>query len=165
MNNSIEQSKESRQTEIVPKGFTVVEVLIAVTIVAALVAIAVPRYAVYRDQQNVKRAIADLKVLDNRIQNYKMNNDIFPPALTDVPQGSLNDPWGKPYQYLKIEGASAKAKGSMRKDKNLVPINSDFDLYSMGADRLSVPPLTAPESKDDVVRANNGSYYGLGSKY
>lgn len=165
MNSSIEQSDEPRQTEIVAQGFTIVETLIAVTIFASLIAIAVPRYAVYRDQQNVARAINDMKILDNRIQNYKMNNDIFPPALTDVPQGNLNDPWGKPYQYLKIEGASAKAKGSMRKDKNLVPINSDFDLYSMGVDGKTTAPLTAKNSLDDVVRANNGSYYGLGSKY
>ena len=165
VSSSIEQIDEPRPSEIVPQGFTIVEALIAVTIFSALIAIAVPRYAVYRDQQNVARAINDMKILDNRIKNYKMNNDIFPAALTDVPQGNLNDPWGKPYKYLKIEGASAAAKGNMRKDKNLVPINSDFDLYSMGADRLSVPPLTAGESKDDVVRANNGSFYGLGSKY
>ncbi|MDH3446405.1 MAG: type II secretion system GspH family protein [Deltaproteobacteria bacterium] len=164
-NNTIEKNEGPRKTEIVVPGFTLVELLVAVTVVGALIAIAVPRYAIYKDQQNVNRAIADMRVLDNRIHNYKMNNDIFPAAITDVPQGNLNDPWGKPYMYLKIEGASAAAKANMRKDKNLVPINSDFDLYSKGANGLSVPPLTAGDSKDDVVRANNGSYYGLGSKY
>jgi general secretion pathway protein G len=72
---------------------------------------------------------------------------------------------GKPYQYLKIEGADTKGKANMRKDKNLVPINSDFDLYSTGADGKTTPPLTAKNSHDDVVRANNGAYYGLASNY
>jgi len=36
-----------------------------------------------------------------------------------------------PYQYLDVTDIK-KTKGKARKDKNLVPINSDFDLYSMG---------------------------------
>lgn len=98
--------------------------------------------ASYIDKQNVGRAVNDMRVLDNRIQNYKMSNDVYPPSLTDVPQGSLFDPWGRPYNYLQIEG-NAKATGQERKDKNLVPINSDFDLYSMGADGKTTAPLTA----------------------
>jgi general secretion pathway protein G len=53
----------------------------------------------------------------------------------------------------------------MRKDKNLVPINTQYDLYSMGADGQSVPPLTAKASRDDVVMANDGTYIGLASNY
>jgi general secretion pathway protein G len=48
----------------------------------------------------------------------------------------------------------------MRKDRFLVPINSDFDLYSMGKDGESVPPLTAQKSRDDIIRANDGAYIG-----
>jgi general secretion pathway protein G len=150
------------QPEIV--GFTVVELLTAIAVLAALAAIAVPWFANYVDKQNVSRAVNDLRVLDNRIQSYKMSNDVYPPLLSDLPQGNLSDPWGRPYQYLKIEGET-KVAGSVRKDKNLVPINSDFDLYSMGADGKTAAPLTAKDSQDDVVRANNGSYYGLASNY
>jgi general secretion pathway protein G len=53
----------------------------------------------------------------------------------------------------------------MRKDKNLVPINTDFDLYSLGKDGESVGPLTAIPSRDDIVRANNGSYIGRADSY
>ena len=56
-------------------------------------------------------------------------------------------------------------KGNQRKDHNLVPINSDFDLYSMGKDGASAPPLTAASSQDDIIRANNGEYYGYGKDY
>ncbi|HEX9662229.1 MAG TPA: prepilin-type N-terminal cleavage/methylation domain-containing protein [Candidatus Binatia bacterium] len=155
----------TRQKECHGDGFTLVELLIAVTIVVALSAIAVPWYVGYREQQNIVRAVHDLRVLDSHLQAFKVNSNGYPASLNDVPQGNLSDPWGKPYQYLKIEGADTKGKANMRKDKNLVPINSDFDLYSMGADGKTTPPLTAKNSHDDVVRANNGSYYGLASNY
>jgi general secretion pathway protein G len=145
-------------------GFTLVELLVAITVLSALVAIAVPWFASYIDKQNIGRAVNDMRVLDNRIQNYKMSNDVYPPSINEVPQGNLFDPWGRSYQYLQIEG-KVKAKGQERKDKNLVPINSDFDLYSMGVDGKTTAALTAKNSQDDVVRANNGGYYGLASNY
>ena len=77
----------------------------------------------------------------------------------------MRDPWGNPFQYLRINGGNLKGKGSLRKDKSLVPVNSDFDLYSMGKDGVSVPPFTAKQSHDDIVRANNGGYIGLAADY
>ena len=53
----------------------------------------------------------------------------------------------------------------MRKDHNLVPVNSDFDLYSMGKDEATNSTFTAKVSEDDIVRANNGGYVGLVSEY
>ena len=53
----------------------------------------------------------------------------------------------------------------MRKDQNLVPINSDYDLYSLGEDGDSKAPLTARASHDDIIRANNGNFIGLGEDY
>ena len=47
----------------------------------------------------------------------------------------------------------------------LVPLNSDYDLYSMGKDGVSSPPITAKPSQDDVIRASNGSYVGLASNF
>jgi general secretion pathway protein G len=163
--SATQMAKKASRSEPECDGFTLVELLIAVTIVVALSAIAVPWYASYREQANIGRAVHDLRVLDTHLQAFKANFAAYPASLDDVPQGNLSDPWGKPYQYVKIEGADTKGKGQMRKDKNLVPINSDFDLYSMGADGKTTPPLTAKNSQDDVVRANNGSYYGLAANY
>ena len=61
--------------------------------------------------------------------------------------------------------SGARARGSARKNKNLVPINSDFDLYSIGKDGASVAPLLAAKSRDDVIRANDGRFHGLASNY
>jgi general secretion pathway protein G len=95
-----------------------------------------------------------------------MNRETFPESLAEVGRAKNTDPWGRPYQYLKIEGKAKKQiQGKWRKDRSLVPINVDFDLYSMGKDGKSKAPLTAKESRDDVVRANNGTFIGLASKY
>jgi len=146
-------------------GFTLLEFVVAITIVVALMAIAIPQVASYKAQGDISRAINDLRVLDNQIKSYQMSNDVYPAALSDVPQGNLLDPWGHSYQYLKIEGVNIKGNGQVRKDKNLIPINSDFDLYSMGPDGQSVGPITAAQSQDDIIRANNGGYFGVASNY
>lgn len=48
-----------------------------------------------------------------------------------------------------------------RKDRFLVPINSDYDLYSVGPDGESAAPLTAAKSRDDIIRASDGAYVGV----
>ena len=74
----------------------------------------------------------------------------------------LLDPWGTPYEYLNLDGVPI---GQMRKDQALVPINSDYDLYSKGPDGLSQKPLTAAPSRDDIVRGNDGSFIGVAEDY
>ena len=62
-------------------------------------------------------------------------------------------------------GSGNASKGKPRKDRFLHPINSDYDLYSMGKDGESVEPLTAKKSHDDVIRANDGSFVGLATEF
>ena len=47
----------------------------------------------------------------------------------------------------------------------MVPINTDYDLYSMGKDGQSAPALTAQKSRDDIIRANDGAYIGPAAGY
>ena len=61
--------------------------------------------------------------------------------------------------------ALMRKKEKRRKDRFLVPLNKEYDLYSMGKDGKSQPPLTAKESYDDIVRANNGIYIGQASQF
>ncbi len=58
-----------------------------------------------------------------------------------------------------------QVQGLMRRDRNMVPINSRFDLYSKGKDGESHPPLTTKASWDDIIRANDGSFVGLAANY
>jgi general secretion pathway protein G len=47
----------------------------------------------------------------------------------------------------------------------LVPLNSDYDFYSMGKDGKSQAPFSAKASHDDLVRANDGEFVGLVSEF
>ncbi len=146
------------------QGFTLVELLIAIAVLAALIAIAVPRYQSYRTQAQIAAAISDIRSIDLTIQIYKRQNNALPASLTDLGATIPSDPWGRAYVYLKIEG-DPLALLSARKDLFNVPINSDFDLYSTGADGATNSVLTFPVSQDDIIRANDGRYVGLGSDY
>jgi len=145
------------------KGFTLVELMIAIAIIGLLVMLSYPLYTRYLDKARAAIAINDLSQISKAITLYHSVNSTYPDSLAEVYMSGLLDPWGNPYQYLNI--ASVKGKGKLRKDRNLVPINSDYDLYSKGPDGESVGPLTAKKSRDDVIRAGNGTFYGLAEDF
>ncbi len=144
-------------------GFTLVELLIAVAIAAVLAAIALPAYSSYLERARVNQAITDIRMLNVMLRKYEDDHHDVPGGLAAVGAAGKLDPWGRPYVYLKLGAPSAA--GMARKNKNLVPINSDFDLYSQGKDGASLPPLTAKPSLDDIVLANDGGFAGLASDY
>jgi general secretion pathway protein G len=146
-------------------GFTLIEVVLVVAIIGILSAIALPSYGAYREKQKIMACKRDIKVIDVVLKNYSIDNNGYPGTLEDVGLGGMKDPWGNPYQYLNIADSGTKKPGAARKDHFLVPINTDFDLYSMGPDGKSAPPLTAMASRDDIVRANDGRYIGPASEY
>ncbi len=147
------------------RGVTLLEVMLALGIVGILVAIAVPAYQNYQDKLKTARAVSDIASIQASVATFAVDNQGFPLALADVSPalGAMRDPWGNPYQYVSHD--DVKGKGKFRKDKNIVPINSDFDLWSMGPDGASVPPLTGKSSRDDIVRANNGRFIGVAAEY
>ena len=146
------------------RGVTLVELLIVIGIIAVVAAIAMPRYADYKERVRVTQAKQDIAVINAQVKVYMNDNRVPPDALSAIGQGGKLDPWGRPYQYLRLEGVKGVA-GKARKNKALVPLNSDFDLYSMGKDGATAGPLTAPASRDDVLRANDGAFIGLASEY
>ena len=149
----------------VRSGFTTIELVIALAVVATLAAIAIPSYRDYQYKALVAQAKADIKDLDVLINRYYGDNMGFPETLADIGKSGMLDPWKKPYRYLRLSPLAVGMNGQVRKDKNLVPINADFDLYSMGRDGVSVAPLTASSSRDDIVRGSNGRFVGLASEF
>ena len=145
-------------------GVTLVEIVIAFAIVGILSAISVRLYDRYLYRADVAQAKLDIHGISIEIARYQLvNDDELPDDLDTVGKGGLLDPWGNPYQYLNISAAAGS--GKIRKNKNLVPINSDYDLYSKGPDGVSQGPLTAKVSRDDIVRASNGRFIGVASDY
>jgi general secretion pathway protein G len=132
-------------------------------IILTLSAIALPNLMMAVNQARIARTIGDLRGIGDGIMEYELVNNQFPDSLAQAGYGGNRDPWGHPYQYLNF--ADAHGNGQMRKDRFLVPINTYFDLYSMGPDGKSVSPLTAQASRDDIIWANDGAYVGPASQY
>jgi len=137
--------------------------VIVIAILATIMAMLIPNFMAALDAAKIARAIADIQALETEIDSYQILTGALPITLADIGRDTFLDPWGTPYQYLNF--ATVSGPGQMRKDQFLVPINSTYDLYSMGKDRQSVPPLTASVSQDDIIRANDGAYVGVASKY
>jgi len=143
-------------------GFTLIELLLALVILAVLVAIALPSYKQYHDRAMVAQAVNDIAGMNLRLRDYITQNHMAAPDLAAIGAAGKLDPWGHVYVYADL---AVVGVGGARKDKNLVPINTDFDLYSKGQDGDSKLPLTAPQSRDDVILANDGKFIGLASDY
>lgn len=141
------------------------ELSLTVAIIAVLAMIAIPKYQDYREGIKVQKAITDIAEISAFIKQYETETREFPDSLSQVggDSGTRLDPWGNLYQYYNIQ--TAKGKGMLRKDKSLNPINSDFDLYSMGKDGKTSTALTANNSHDDVIRARDGQFIGLASDF
>lgn len=145
-------------------GFTLVELLVVIAIVGTLAGIAVP---VYKDQirkARIVRAIAEIRMLEKEIALYEIDIKDFPDTLNDIGRGNFQDPWGNLYEYFKYVVKGVKQKGE-RKDRFLKPLNSGYDLYSMGKDGESKPSINDKLSLDDIIRANDGAFVGLASEY
>lgn len=146
-------------------AFTLIELLVAVLIAATLLMVAVPSYQEHIENTKRSAAIKDVAVLSLKIEQYRGITGGFPASLDDLNITLPTDPWGNAYQYLAIDFDPPPVTGKLRRDKNLIPLNSDFDLYSMGADGKTQTQLTAAKARDDIVRAGNGSFVGLASDH
>lgn len=147
-------------------GFTLIEIMIVIAIIGTLSAIALPNYLKYKNNARVAAASADIRIIEKLISDFVIVNNQLPNNLNSLTNiSSVIDPWGNPYRYLRINGGPPAAAGLARRDQFLVPVNTDYDLYSMGADGQTQTPFTAARGRDDIVRANDGGYVGLASDY
>lgn len=147
------------------KGFGLLELMVVLVVAGLLATLAIPAYTGFVDRARTSRAIGDIASIGLEIEKFRLANDSLPPiSLAELPIAIPLDPWGQPYSYLSI-AAAGPGKGAFRKDGNLNPLNTDFDLYSSGKDGESKGPLNAKASRDDIVRANNGAYIGRAEDY
>ena len=117
------------------QGFTLVELMVVIVIIGLLATVVAINVLPSQDRAMVGKAKADISVLEQAIETYRLDNLTFPEdlnALTTAPaslaqperyrQGGYirrlpEDPWGNPYQYRR-----QSAHGGQ------------FDVYSLGAD-------------------------------
>jgi general secretion pathway protein G len=148
-------------------AFTLLEVAIVIGIVSVLAAIAGPAYQAHLERARAKTVILDIRWLEEELAAFELEWESFPPSLDAIGAGDRRDPWGNPYRYQRIAGEALTGpdKVTPRKDKSLHPLNSDYDLYSMGPDGDSKTPLTAKASHDDIIRAGDGDFVGVAEDY
>lgn len=144
-------------------GLTIIELLITLAIIGIISTIAINETNKYIQKNQVTSAIQEIKNIEKEIYFYKNEHNEWPDSLNEIyGNGAPEDPWHRTYKYYPINSVST---GKLRKDRSLVPINTDFDLYSIGADGKSKKTFRAPMSQDDIVRANNGDFVGLVKNY
>jgi general secretion pathway protein G len=136
-------------------GLTLIEIMAVTAMIGALAVIALPKVQDAVERAKVARAIGDIRALQSDLDGL----DSLPATLGMIGRGGLIDPWGSPYQYLRFP--SGGPPSGARRDRFSIPLNTRYDLYSMGKDQSSSGALTS----DDVVRANDGGYIGLASKF
>ncbi len=135
MNNK--QNKKRKRRRSSERGFTLIEIMVVVTILAILIALVAPKMVGRTDQARRVSTKAQMKNIEGALQLYKLDNGIYPSteqgleALVDVPTVGVipknwkeggylskvpNDAWGNPFAYV--------SPGS----------NGEYDLVSYGAD-------------------------------
>ena len=150
------------------RGFTLIELVLVVTITGSLAALAIPNVQRLLEQSKVVEAMSDVRILASTARDHKLVNGTFPDSFDkfgfdDPPL----DPWGNEYEYLLIEGQFEiyPPGRKPRQDRFLRPVNRDFDLYSRGPDGETSDNLTDAYSLDDIIRANDGGFVGIAADY
>lgn len=103
------------------RGFTLIEIMVVVAIIAILGATVVPLIMDRPDQARVTKAKQDIASLASALDLYNLDNFNYPSteqglqALVEKPSGDpepanwntsgyikklQNDPWGRPYEYV-----------------------------------------------------------------
>ena len=147
------------------RGVTLIELMLVVCIIAILAGIAVPAYTGYREKIDAAKGVADMTSIELLIEKFYAENNRYPNSLDEIGKGDLKDPWGREYQYnnnaLIIQNDENGKCNGCRKDGPIHPLNTDYDLFSIGKDGKSNDTIRSQPSQDDIVRAFNGSYLGI----
>ncbi len=139
------------------RGVSLLELMLVVGLVALLSAIAIPSYQRYVDRAKSSRGVQDIGQIQMEIERFRTRQGRLPASLAEA-AAAENDPWGAAYVYL--DYAADADQSTRRRDGNLRPINTDYDLYSKGKDGQTNKSLSHAKSADDIVRALDGSFIG-----
>ena len=142
------------------RGFTMVEILIVMVLFGVMLAFAMPLYDRFIEKSRVTESVVQIGTIATRIKEYQSSTGALPVDLTVLQNVPTLDPWGRAYMYVIIT-----SPGVARRDKKTVPINSEYDLFSVGRDGLTHNSLGNSTSRDDIIRARDGRFIGLAEEF
>ena len=133
------------------KGFTILELLIVIAVIAILVGIALPRFKGMQDEGNIAKVKGELRTLSTAIQSYYIHNSAIPTdaqLLTAVPNiigaATPKDPF--------VAGGAT--------DYPIVSNGSYFVVYSVGPGAGAAPTISAAgqvAADGKVIYVTNGT--------
>ena len=157
-------------------GLALLELLVALVVASILATMGVAFYGSSGpncDNPNARQGplmrakigqvTGDIGEIHMALAKFELSYNRYPDSLAEIGMDQKRDPWGNPYRYLVVFGR--QDVGPVRKDHNLKPVNSGYDIYSMGPDGATASPFTSTNGKDDIVMANDGDYFGLACQY
>lgn len=131
LNHSYSQQRLTKQA-----GFTLIEIMVVVVILAILAGLVVPKVVGQSDKARVKTTETALSATSNAIDMFKVDNGRYPTtqeglnALVTPPQGAKNWPEGG---YIK----GGTPKDGWENDLQYVAPGTEgraYDLFSLGGD-------------------------------
>ncbi len=118
MSNQAKRPRKARRTRHGERGFTLVEILVVITIIGLIMALVGPRVLNYLTESKIKAAKIQIESLSSALDLYYLDAGRYPtsseglqalirrPGSTDSWSGPYlkgavvpNDPWGHPYMY------------------------------------------------------------------
>lgn len=145
------------------KGFTLFELMAVIVMGFIMLVFGTPIYSGYVERAHVAHAVGDIGEIHLRVSMFDLIHSRYPTSLNEIDLPNEVDPWGNPYVFLSFDGMSGN--GPKRKNRNMVPVNTGYDVYSMGPDGKTATPFTSASGGDDVVMAGDGTYFGRADNY
>ena len=87
------------------RGYTLVELMMVIALIAVLASLASAKYLRYVEKARVAHAVVEIQAISHSIDAMLSDDESeLPDSLAEVDAGNMLDPWGNPYQYLKLLG-------------------------------------------------------------
>jgi len=145
------------------QGITSIEFCIALIIAALVIGTITPVYLKIIENKRIDYTINEIVEFQRNINRFERKFNRYPDDLSEIYPTIPIDPWGTPYHYLNIRNAQGMV--NTRTNNNLAPINGDYDLFSAGPDKVTLSPVSASESRDDIIRGRNGNFIGIATEF